>query len=141
MCRVSGFLEIEFKQEKNQIHQTIRMIPSQRKYRHFFLRDKYKLGQKVDNFISTLYIGDGENIVFLESQKFINIFLVKYIVKNKMDIDLSPKKIFIEGDIPLKESCSFCRYSGKLEGSNKIRCQYYQEIIKPKVYCRDFFER
>ena len=140
MPRVSGYLEITFKKEHRQIHQNIRIVANQRKHLHYFMQDKYKLGRKIDDFISTLYIGDGENILFRDSQKLNNVYLVKYDVKNNIEIDLKPRKFIIEGEIPPHDSCSHCSRAGLLEGSSKIRCRYYQKIVQAKIYCRDFFE-
>ena len=141
MPTITGHLEFTYKRDKNIIYQTIRFIPNERKNTHYFVKDKYRLGRKVDDFIAERYLGDRDNIIFDEAQKFRNIRIIKYQLLNpSFEVDLTTKKYFIDGTIPQRDSCEYCEHCRELTGSNKIRCVYYRKIILPKIHCIDFGE-
>lgn len=143
MCmKVTGYIDITFKQEENYIYQIIRIIPNATKNLHYFIRDKYKLGRKVDDFLMKVYLGDGDNILFVEDNKYRNMNTIKYQIMNpNVNPDLHPKKYFISGEIPSHDSCINCIHMKKVYSDNKIQCMFYKEFLKPKICCIDFCEK
>lgn len=139
---VTGHIEISYKKDSDYIYQIIRIIPNATKNLHYFIRDRYVLGRKVDDFLMQKYIGDGENIVFVENNKFRNMITIKYQVMNDVEVDMSPKKYFIQGEIPPTDSCSNCKHMKPMGDSKlKVRCMFYKDFVKPKIYCIDFYEK
>lgn len=140
--KITGSIEITFKKENDYIYQTIRIIPNAMKNLHYFTQDKYKLGRKVDDFLSGLYLGDMENILFIENNKYRNMNTIKYqILNSEFPINLSPQKYFFEEEIPAKDSCLVCSHMRPLSNSENIRCLYFKEFMKIKVHCIDFCEK
>lgn len=140
---ITGHIEITYKKDSGFIYQTIRIIPNATKNLHYFIRDRYALGRKVDDFLMTKYIGDGQNIVFAEDNKFRNMNTIKYeILDDEVEVDMSPKKYFIQGEIPATDSCLNCKHMRPVGDSKiKIRCMFYKDFVKPKIHCIDFYEK
>ncbi len=140
--KITGSIEITFKKESDFVYQTIRIIPNAMKNLHYFTQDKYRLGRKVDDFLSRLYIGDMTNILFIENNKYRNMNTIKYqILNQECSIDLNPQKYFFEEEIPAKDSCLVCSHMRPMKGSEKIRCLYYKDFVKVKIHCIDFCEK
>lgn len=141
--RIAGNIEISYKIEKEYIYQCIRIIPNAMKNLGYFIKDKYRLAQKIDTLLMKQYLGDAENILFVENNRFRNMNTIKYqIINPEFTIDLSPKKFYIEADIPATDSCLLCKFMRPLKTSkDKIRCLYYKDFIKSKIHCIDFVEK
>lgn len=139
---VTGHIEISYKRDSDYIYQTIRIIPNATKNLHYFIRDRYALGRKVDDFLMQKYIGNGDTILFVENNKFRNMNTIKYQVVDGVEVDLSSKKYFIQGEIPATDSCSNCKHMKPMGDSKlKIKCMFYKDFVKPKIYCIDFYEK
>ena len=140
---VTGHIEITYKRDDEYIYQTIRIIPNATKNLHYFIRDRYVLGRRVDDFLMDKYIGDGENILFIENNKFRNMNTIKYqILDRDAPVALVPKKYFIEGEIPSTDSCAYCKHMRPMgNGAKQIRCMLHKKFLSPKVHCIDFYEK
>ena len=62
--KINARIVISYKRDDNYIYQTIRVEPSKPNYLKYFLLEKYKLGRTTHDLFQTLYIGDGDNIMF-----------------------------------------------------------------------------
>jgi hypothetical protein len=103
--------------------------------------EKYSAGRKVDDLLSTLYIGDGTNIFFRHKQKFRNQIIIKYEVVNLIEIDLRERKFHVSAEVPKHDGCQFCQH---LRPSNRgqARCTFYKIFLERlKIFCSDFLEK
>lgn len=140
--KITGYIEISYKRDDEFLYQIIRIIPNATKNLHYFIRDKYKLGRRVDDFLMDKYVGDGEHILFIEDNKYRNMNTIKYKILSEFKVDLSPKKYFIEGEIPAMDSCLYCQHMKPMgKSTEKVRCMLYKDFMKAKIHCIDFCEK
>lgn len=138
---VTGHIEITYKKDEDYVYQTIRIIPNASKNLHYFIRDRYILGRRVDDFLMKRYLGDGQSILFIEDNKFRNMNTIKYqVLDPDTPLDLSPQKFFIKGEIPVTDSCPYCKHM-RPHGTKLIKCMLYKDFMKPKLTCIDFYEK
>lgn len=138
---ISADIKFEGKRHKDTIYQTIRIIPNKPSNLRYFIYDRYLIGRTLDDFLGTVYYGDGVNIKFTEKHIFRNQINVKYIIINDIPIDLSPKQVHITSEAPKFDGCEFCVHFGK-QKSGTIFCNYYKKFLKrTKKNCVDFKEK
>jgi len=138
---ITGHIEITYKKDEEYVYQMIRIIPNSTKNLHYFIRDRYNLGRKVDDFLMKKYIGDGQKVLFIEDNKFRSMNTIKYqILDPTVELDLSPQKYFIKGEIPTQDSCLYCKHM-RPQGTKMVKCMLYKEFVKPKLHCIDFYEK
>ena len=135
-------ITISYKQDLDIIYETIRIIPSKKSYSRFFTYDKYQIGREVSDLLSKQYIGDGENIVFISSQKYRQQYINKYELRNKnYNLNLKDKNFFVKGEAPKFDGCLFCQHFRPTK-RGKDRCVYFKTFLdKHKIYCSAFEER
>ena len=66
MCIENATLTVDYKKDNLFIYQTIKITPSIKSHTRYFFMEKYKAAQEVNMFLRKIYIGDGENIFFVE---------------------------------------------------------------------------
>ena len=138
---ISADIKFEGKIDGDIIYQTIRIIPNKASNLRYFIYDKYLIGRTLDDFLSSIYYGDGVNIKFKEKHIFRNQIIVKYDIINKIDVDLSPKQIHINSEQPKYDGCDYCIYF-KQSKHNTMQCTWYKKFLKrKKKSCIDFKEK
>ena len=137
----SADITVTNKRSDNFLYQTILISPSKRSEIRFFTLDKYDMGRQVDDLLSTIYLGDGENIFFREKQKYRNQYIIKYEILEEVEIDLSDRKFHVSGNVPNHDGCDFCKYhSPSIRGQSQ--CKFYKKFLKrKKIYCTDFQDK
>ena len=135
-------LTIDYKQDGNIIYETIRISPSKKSHSRFFMYDKYKIGREVDDLLSKHYLGDGENVFFVNSQRYRQQYVNRYELRNPdFKPDLKSKKFFIKGEAPKFDGCLFCEHFRPTK-QGQDRCVYFKKFLeKHKIYCSAFIER
>jgi len=132
---------ITYKKIDNHIYQTIYINPSKPIFLKYFIFEKYKVGRAIHDFFQTLYIGDGENIMFENRKTFKNATTIKYRVDNEIPINLSEQEYHIDGFKPKFDSCDGCQHLIKSK-KGADRCYFYKEfLLRYKKSCQDFLEK
>jgi hypothetical protein len=123
------------------IYQNILISPSKRSHIRYFTMEKYSAGRKVDDLLSTLYVGDGLNVFFRHRQKFRNQIIIKYEIVNPIELDLKEKKFHISAEVPKYDGCQFCQHL-RPSSRGQSRCALYKKFLdRLKIFCSDFLEK
>jgi hypothetical protein len=139
----SAIITLSYKSdpENHLVYQNILISPSKRSHIRFFTMEKYSAGRKVDDLLSTLYIGDGTNIFFRHKQKFRNQVIIKYEIVKSIELDLREKKFHITAEVPKYDGCESCQYLRQSK-KGQPRCIFYKKFLERlKVFCSDFYEK
>lgn len=126
---------------KNLIYQKIRIVPQKPIFLKYFMYEKYKIGRVVQDLLQELYLGNGDDIMYVETMTFKNTTTITYRIENEINIDLSDQEYHIEGERPKFNSCSACSYLvTSKNGADK--CKFYKKFLKRhKKSCTDFLEK
>lgn len=139
--RINARILITYKRNEDRIYQTIRIDPNKPNYLKYFTLEKYKVGRTTHDLIQTLYIGDGENIMFEHRKEFKNSTIIRYRVDHKIPIDLSDEEYKVEGERPKFDACGSCMYLIRSTNNNLDRCKIQQKFLKRhKKSCMDYLE-
>lgn len=140
--KISANIFISYKKNDGRIYQTIRIEPSKPNYLKYFTLEKYQIGRTTHDLFQTLYVGDGDNIMFEHEKHFKNSTIIRYRIDNEIDIDLSDQEYHIEGLRPKFDSCEGCAYLIKSTNTNLDRCKIQRRFLKRyKKSCQDFLEK
>ncbi len=132
---------ISHKRNENKLYQTIRIIPNKPNYLKYFIQEKYRIGRTVHDLLQTLYLGDGENIMFEDRKAFKNSTIIRYRIDEEIDLDLSDQEYHIDGMRPKFDACEGCVHLiHSKNGAN--RCKFYKKFLpRHKKSCQDFLEK
>lgn len=132
---------ISYQKDDIYVYQIIHIIPSKPIYLKYFTLEKYKVGRTVHDLLQTLYIGDGENIMFESRKTFKNATTIKYRIDNDITLDLSDQEYHIDGFRPKFDGCDGCEHL-VISKKGADRCKFYKDfLIKHKKSCQDFLEK
>lgn len=134
-------IEISYKRVDNYIYQKIHIVPDRPNNIRYFTHPKYILGRKTEDFLHSIFIGDGENIMFVEKKEFKNTQTIKYRVDHEVERDLSDVKYRIEGKKPKFDGClNGCQH---LRGRNgQPSCAFFKTFLKKyKKSCQEYLEK
>lgn len=135
-------INIAYKKEDGYIFQFITIKPNKPGNIRYFTQSKYKVGRVVEDFLQTIFIGDGENILFDSISEFRNTQTIKYSIEDdSFYINLKEKNYLIEGDKPKFDGCAACQHL-RQSRQGKDRCALYKKFLdKYKKSCVDFLEK
>ena len=134
-------VSISVKRDGNHLYQTIRINPSKPVYLKYFLLEKYKVGRTVHDLLESLYMGDGNNIMFEDRKTFKNATIIRYRVDNEVDIDMSNHEYHVDGFRPRFDGCEGCVFLVKAK-KGADRCKFYKTFLtRYKKSCQDFIEQ
>jgi len=132
---------ISYQKDDIYVYQTIHIIPSKPIYLKYFILEKYKVGRIVHDLLQTLYIGDGDNIMFESRKTFKNATIIKYRIDSDIPINLSSQEYHIDGFRPKFDGCDGCDHFIKSK-KGADRCKFYKSFLsKYKKSCQDFLEK
>lgn len=96
----------------------------------------------MEDFLQTIYIGDGESIFFESEDRFKNTFTIKYRIEDEnYFINLKNKSYFIEGKKPKYDGCAGCEHLRE-HRQGRDRCALYKKFLdRYKKSCVDFLEK
>ncbi len=134
-------ITISTKRNDNLIYQTIHINPSKSIYLKYFISEKYKVGRAVHDLLQTLYLGDGDNIMFEDRKTFKNSTIIRYRIDSEIPINLDNHEYHIDGFKPRFDGCAGCAYLVKSK-HGADRCKFYKTFLKRyKASCQDFVEK
>lgn len=139
---ISAKIEVEYKREENIIYQMIRVTPNKPGNIRYFTHPRYRVGRVMEDLLQEIYIGDGENLIFVSEERFKNVFTIKYrIDNNDYFFHFKNKSYFIEGSKPKYDGCASCQHLRKVK-QGKDYCSLYKKFLdKHKKSCVDFLEK
>ena len=133
---------VNYKIEEGIIYQFIKIVPNKPGNIRYFTHPRYRVGRKVEDLLQEIYIGDGENIVFLSEESFKNTSTIKYRIDNdSYFLNLKEKNYLIEGTKPKFDGCVSCQHLRKPK-QGKAHCAFYKKFLdRYKKSCVDFLEK
>lgn len=137
---ISAIFYIDYQQEDNLIHQKIKIVTPRENMQRYFLMDKYKLGREVDDWLQTIYVGDGENIFFIGKTVYKNITTITYRVDNPIELNLESISKPWLAIRPKFDSCEGCQHLAVVK-SSPDKCLFFNEFLaRHKKFCGEFEE-
>ena len=139
---IYAHISVSFKKEDGYIYQFINIKPNKPGNIRYFMHSRYIVGRKTEDFLQTLYIGDGENILFEDMEEFKNLTTITYRVENdSYYLNLKEKTYLIEGSKPKIDGCENCQHL-RSHKKGKDRCSLYKKFLdRYKKSCVDFLEK
>jgi hypothetical protein len=135
-------INVSYKKENGFIYQFIKITPNKPGNIRYFTHSRYKVGRVTEDFLQTIFIGDGEDLVFEEIDEFRNLTTIKYRIDNDLYYFNFKEKIYlIEGSKPRFDGCMNCQHL-RIHKEGKDRCAFYKKFLeRHKKSCVDFLEK
>ena len=134
---ISAKINIQYKNNHSTIIQTVTITPQKIGHLKYFLNNKYRAGQKLEDKLRAYYIGDGENLVFEKQLRHSNILVFVYKIIKPVKRDFSNIEFTIFTEIPTNSGCincahyrqkySRCLYLAKMNITLKKTCVAFEE--------------
>ena len=139
---VYAHIHVSYKKEDGHIYQFIKIAPNKPGNIRYFTHSRYRIGRETEDFLQTLYIGDGDSIIFEDIDEFKNLTTITYRIDNdSYYLNLKEKTYLIEGSKPKIDGCENCQHL-RVHKRGKDRCALYKKFLERyKKSCVDFLEK